>query len=256
MVYQRTQKFDALSMLYLMTGNVEKLKKMHKIADVRGDIMARYHNAMLLGNVEDQVNSLKEVGQLSLAYLAAKTHGLEDQAAEILEAAGLDEPPELAPNSQLLKVPTPINQLSDKNWPLLSVSKNIFESGPGASGGPLATKSPPNIAVVPDANGVDWGDDIEFKSDVISPIGQLAEDIGFDTGEEGDGWGDDDDFDISPESVMHDGENTSSSMEDGIYYLPSSGVSLADQWVRNSGLAVDHCAAGSFETAMQVIFKI
>ena len=31
MAYQRTQNFDHLSFLYLITGNIEKLKKMIKI---------------------------------------------------------------------------------------------------------------------------------------------------------------------------------------------------------------------------------
>merc|ERR1719262_578401 len=35
MVYQRTKNFDALSFLYLITGNVGKLKKMLKIANMR-----------------------------------------------------------------------------------------------------------------------------------------------------------------------------------------------------------------------------
>jgi coatomer protein complex subunit alpha (xenin) len=253
MVYQRTQNFDGLSMLYVMTGNVEKLKKMLKIADVRGDVMAHYHNAMLLGDVEDQVNSLKEVGQLSLAYLAAKTHGLEDEAASILEAAGLHEPPELLPDSELLKLPTPINQIPDENWPLLSVSKNIFESGPGAVAAPMAANPAPNVPMVPDTNGVDWGDDLEFKADSMSPNDNFAKDNQFEL-EEGDGWGDEDDFDI-PSATFSNGKSPTSPSDGGFSDIVSHGVSLSDQWVRNSGLAVYHCAAGSFESAMQVIYE-
>ncbi len=63
MVYQRTNSFDKLSSLYLMTGNMEKLRKMLKIAQVRGDLSARFHNGMLLGEVEDQIEVLQEVGQ-------------------------------------------------------------------------------------------------------------------------------------------------------------------------------------------------
>lgn len=238
-----------------MTGNVEKLKKMLKIADVRGDIMAHYHNAMLLGDIEDQVNSLKEVGQLSLAYMAAKTHGLEDEAAAILQAAGLDGPPELLPNGQLLKVPTPIYQIPDDNWPLLPVSKNIFESGPGAVEVPLAAKSSPSAAVVPDANGVDWGDDLEFKSDRISPNDSVPKENVFELEEEGDGW-DDDDFDLPSSSPVSTGQRSLSPSKGGFSDIPAGGVSLSDQWVRNSGLAVDHCAAASFESAMQVFFQL
>jgi coatomer protein complex subunit alpha (xenin) len=252
MVYQRTKNFDALSILYVMAGNMQKLKKMMKIAQVRGDVMAHYHNAMLLGDVEDQVRSLKDVGQLSLAYMAAKNHGLEDEAAAILQAAGLDEPPKLGSNSQLLKIPTPINQIPDDNWPLLSVSKNIFESGPGAVAVPKMAGNPaPSVPVVPDANGVDWGDDFEFKVDENSPNDDFAKNIEV---EGSDGWGDDDDLDIpSAYPVSSNGKSPTSPSKGGFSDIPTSGVSLSDQWVRNSGLAVDHCASGSFESAMQVI---
>lgn len=35
-----------LSFLYLITGNLEKLQKMLKIADMRNDVMGRFHNAL------------------------------------------------------------------------------------------------------------------------------------------------------------------------------------------------------------------
>merc|ERR1740130_1694010 len=37
MVYQRTKNFDALSFLYMITGNTAKLQKMLKIAEMRSD---------------------------------------------------------------------------------------------------------------------------------------------------------------------------------------------------------------------------
>ena len=35
LAYQRTKDFEKLSFLYLITGNVEKLHKMLKIAEIR-----------------------------------------------------------------------------------------------------------------------------------------------------------------------------------------------------------------------------
>jgi hypothetical protein len=49
MCYQRTKNFDKLSFLYLITGNLEKLKKMMKIAEVRKDVNGQYQNALFLG---------------------------------------------------------------------------------------------------------------------------------------------------------------------------------------------------------------
>lgn len=63
MAYQRVKNFERLSFLYVITGNVDKLKKMLKIAEMRNDSMSRYHNALYLGDVEEQIRVLKEVGQ-------------------------------------------------------------------------------------------------------------------------------------------------------------------------------------------------
>jgi coatomer protein complex subunit alpha (xenin) len=48
--------------LYLITGNPDKLNKMAKIAEMRGDQMSKFHNALYLGNVEARVSVLREVG--------------------------------------------------------------------------------------------------------------------------------------------------------------------------------------------------
>lgn len=61
--YQRTNSYDKLSFLYLVSGNIENLKKMQKIAERRGDSSSRFHNSLYLGDVEDQVAMLKDVGQ-------------------------------------------------------------------------------------------------------------------------------------------------------------------------------------------------
>lgn len=39
MAYQKTKDFERLSFLYLLTGNTEKLTKMLRIAEMRGDVM-------------------------------------------------------------------------------------------------------------------------------------------------------------------------------------------------------------------------
>lgn len=62
--YQKTKNFERLSFLYLITGNVEKLQKMLKIAEMRNDIMSRFHNALYLGAVEERVRILEDAGQV------------------------------------------------------------------------------------------------------------------------------------------------------------------------------------------------
>ena len=60
--YQQTKKFDKLSFLYLATGSTDKLSKMQKIADARGDPMSRYHNAIYAGDVKGRISVLRDVG--------------------------------------------------------------------------------------------------------------------------------------------------------------------------------------------------
>jgi coatomer protein complex subunit alpha (xenin) len=49
--YQKLRNFDKLSFLYLATGDEDKLKRMAKIAEHRGDMTARFQNALYLGDV-------------------------------------------------------------------------------------------------------------------------------------------------------------------------------------------------------------
>lgn len=103
MAYQRTKNFDKLSFLYLITGNLEKLRKMMKIgrlfiyclhhrpdhtvdtfirsvtiavvvaAEIRKDTSGHYQNALCLGDVSERVKILNACGQsellLSLIHL-------------------------------------------------------------------------------------------------------------------------------------------------------------------------------------------
>ena len=67
--YQKTKNFERLSFLYLITGNVEKLSKMLKIAEMRNDIMGRFHNALYLGDVRARIRILEEAGAVVLRLL-------------------------------------------------------------------------------------------------------------------------------------------------------------------------------------------
>ena len=62
-------------------GNVEKLGKMLKIAEMRNDVMGQFHNALYMGDVRERVKILEAAGQGALAYVTAATHGLEEDAA-------------------------------------------------------------------------------------------------------------------------------------------------------------------------------
>jgi coatomer protein complex subunit alpha (xenin) len=61
MAYQKQRNFDKLSFLYLATGDQEKLSRMAKIAEHRGDFTSRFQNALYRGDVEDRIQMFKEV---------------------------------------------------------------------------------------------------------------------------------------------------------------------------------------------------
>ena len=100
---------------------------MLKISEMRSDVMGQFHNALYLGDVSERVKVLEQVGHYPLAYLTAKTHGLEEDAsriAEIVMGSGAAIP-DVSGLGKLLQPPAPL--LRGDNWPLLPVSKGFFE---------------------------------------------------------------------------------------------------------------------------------
>nr|KYP60664.1 Coatomer subunit alpha-2 [Cajanus cajan] len=124
--YQRTKNFERLSFLYLVTGNLEKLSKMLKIAEVKNDVMGQFHNALYMGDVRERVKILENVGHLPLAYITASVHGLHDVAERLAAELG-DNIPSLPEGKvpSLLMPPSPVMCGSD--WPLLRVMRGMFD---------------------------------------------------------------------------------------------------------------------------------
>lgn len=61
MAYQKLRQFDKLSFLYLCTGDSEKLARMAKISEHRGDATSRFQNSLYLGDVMSRIDMLKEI---------------------------------------------------------------------------------------------------------------------------------------------------------------------------------------------------
>ncbi|KAI0327228.1 coatomer subunit alpha-2 [Cubamyces sp. BRFM 1775] len=241
--YQRTKNFDRLSFLYLATGSTDKLTKMQKIADARGDPMSRFHNALYAGDVHGRIAVLKEVGMYSLAYLTAKTNGLDDVALEILEAAGLteadvDDVPSFGQSS--LKPPSVVTPTANFNWPSLSAGESFFDralANGNFEGGD-----------VPYLNGTDGAGAASAALDDWAKEEEAGEDI---PAEEG-AW----DLDAEAEDAAEDEKEEEVFEEEpelGAGTTP--GVSETELWTRNSPFAADHVAAGSFDTAMQLLHR-
>jgi len=253
MSYQRTKNFDKLSFLYLITGNLEKLRKMMKIAEIRKDTSSQFQTALFLGDVQERVKILKNCGQKSLAYLTAATHGLDEEADEL--RAGFDPDkdklPEVNPAAMLLRPPVPIAQ-QESNWPLLTVSKSIFEGSMAAKKD--GTKSALTAEVDTSEAGEGWGDDdtdVILDEDGNPIIVEGGRGANKEEGGEGGGWDvGDEDLELPTDLDIGAGAAVGS---EGAFVPPTKGVSQAMNWCNNSQLPVDHILAGSFETAMRLL---
>ncbi|KAI9927698.1 hypothetical protein ASPWEDRAFT_113778 [Aspergillus wentii DTO 134E9] len=228
MTYQKQRNFDKLSFLYLSTGDQEKLARMAKIAEHRGDFTSRFQNAIYRGDVEDRIQMFKEVDLYPLAYLTAKTNGLTEEAESILEACGLTEDQITLPTTEEpLHVPQPIAPTFKSNWPVKAAGHSSFEKALLGEVG------------VADEDAAANGLEPEEEEEEAVTAGEALEDddedvAGWDMGEE-----------INVEEDV-DFVNVDSA-EAG------ASSSEADLWARNSPLAADHVAAGSFDSAMQLL---
>ncbi|KAJ9099019.1 hypothetical protein QFC20_005776 [Naganishia adeliensis] len=247
LAYQKAKSFEKLSFLYLITGNTRKLGMMQGIAVKRGDLTSQFQNSLYLGDVESRVNTLRNTGMYALAYHTAKSNGLTDLAEEILEETGLteDDIPQAGPSSgsSTLAPPPVVTSQAESNWPTKSMGESYFDKA-------LAAAAADPSAEVSYSNGYSntaekedaWAD--EADEEMIGEDGEAEED---------DGWGLDAEEFVSPEEETEEQvpEETGASLADGV----SPGIPEDEQWTRNSPLAIDHAAAGSYESAMQLLHR-
>ncbi|KAI8979742.1 coatomer protein alpha subunit [Mycotypha africana] len=265
--YQRTKKMDKLSFLYLLQGNKTNLNKMLEISQIQKDPLMRFQNAVYLGNVEERVRLLQDVGQLPLAYMTAKTYGLTEQADAILAATGKTEDEIDLPQvpEQLSDIPKPVCQLDDTNWPLLSVSKSFFEGAfarqhqQQEQDANVSLKAPSfsydeqidNI----EAAGGDWGDDDDLGFGSAKPaveddlLGTAPDEFNNEDDNGEGGWDDDDDIKAELDAEM----GNVAAKETAEFVAPTEGVNEDTVWAQKSSQAADHIAAGAFESAMQIL---
>lgn len=178
-----------------------------------------------------------------LAYLTARTNGLDDVALEILEAAGLneadvDDVPSFGPST--LKPPSVVTLTTALNWPSMSTGESFFERA-------LANGGLENGPDVPYMNGHDIAggaassalDEWAREEEAHDNLEVEEDEWGLDTGGE----------EVTSPSA-HEEHEAEAEVDLGAGANP--GLSEAEHWARNSPYAGDHVAAGSFDTAMQV----
>jgi coatomer protein complex subunit alpha (xenin) len=228
MCYQKLRSFDKLSFLYLATGNVEKLYRMAKIAEHRNDYTARLTNAIYLGDVETRIQMFKEIDLYPLAYMTAKSHGMTEECESILAACGLSEDEiQLPTTCQPAKTAEAVVPTHEANWPLRAASQSFFEKALLGDVESLTLEDEPTPS-----NGFE--DEVDDNKECLMDM---------DGEEEVGGWniGDDDlGLQDAADDLLGIGTDVIGSSE-------------AEQWARNSPIAADHVAAGSFESAMQLL---
>lgn len=256
MSYQKTKEFERLSFLYLLTGNSEKLRKMLKIADMRQDVMSRFHNALFLGDAEERVKVFEATGQLTLAYMTAATHGLDDDAERLhalLRGANVAIP-NVNRDGTLLQPPTAI--LRGENWPLLAVTKSALADGQiGAASGSSAGARISLATSGDDQDGeANWGDedDLFDDEDGVEDRKAAKKTSENDGAKKGGGWNPDDDLDLSDDEAAAPVEKGSRSSGDS-FVTPVGGTPPTVTWCAESTHAADHVCAGSAETALHLL---
>ena len=127
-------------------------------------------------------------------------------------------------------------QTHKANWPVKEASHSSFEkallgeSGAAVDDAPEPELLDEDIPVIEQKNGLPAAEDEE---------------------EPGDGWDMGDDIAIDTAAADSDFVNVDN--PDALPEAAGPGSSEADVWSRNSPLAADHVAAGSFDTAMQLL---
>ena len=175
--------------------------------------------------------------------MTAKTNGLDEEAAEILEAAGLseadvDDVPLFGQST--FQPPPVVTCTANLNWPVIAVGESFWDRA-------LANGNLDGDGGVPYVNGLDASG--AAASSALDDWAKEEEVPEVDADEAG--------WDLDAEDV--NGEtHTEEEFEDAIEEDEDEaggatpGVSENELWVRNSPFAADHVAAGSFDTAMQV----
>ena len=286
--YQKTHNFERLTFLYLITGELEKLEKMMKIAEMKGRVMDWFHSALYLGDVRERIRILQAAGQLHLAAAAAKAHGLDregaskteeehDRLASLMARVG-EAPGDLPQGSgdaKLLMPPCPVSR--GGNWPLLSTSKGALENaldfgldpaeaGAGAVGTGGGAGAGPGAAQVGFGGGEaaddGWGmaedDAVPGDAWAVDDDASMPEASGGADGfggeeDEDDGWGMEDDGLELPEVSAPAAAAAAGGADVALFVPPAPGVPPEQKWVAEALVPAEHLAAGDFEGAARLM---
>nr|CCC89936.1 unnamed protein product [Trypanosoma congolense IL3000] len=242
LAHTKSGNYHGAGLLSLITGNINALSH---LVSTTADENFKLHYGLYLNDVEQRVKTLINAGQLPLAYLAAKSGGLEDLAASLQEEMG----PEVVSNLQHIslrktsEVPVPAPVID--NWPMLQVEESVFSRllNEPAQLSAMAVELEAEENDDEAEAGAGWDDDSHNAENDIEPLGSENADHG---DAAGDGWGDDLDIELPPERAT---ERSSI----GPYVVPTEHPPVPQHWVESSSIPAYHAAAGSFSTAFNLL---
>lgn len=237
-IYQKQHDFDKLSFMYLITGNIGRLQKMEQIAENRNDTAARFQTSIFLNSVENRIQLLKEAGMNPLAYSLAKSNGLNSIAEQIVEEAEIVRSTIKVDYNDVSKddLPGVSHETFTSNWPLKSTSLSFFEQA--VLGGDME-----NLSL----------EDDETEAGAAPAAAQGRKGLLVEDDEDEDEDEDDDEngWDVDVEDVGIEDVDDDHAIESS-GQIPTSETEL---WIQNSSVAADHIAAGSFESAAQILHR-
>lgn len=240
----KTKSLDKLSFHFMLSGNRSRQEQLTQIGKQMKNTESVFHNSMLLGNVEERVSILADAGQVGLAYVLAKNHGLQEQAnalAEDMTEEQLEKlEVQLQKESTLLFPPHPIvPEEGWGNWPCKEVNKvDPFENLPQYVFAPVDDESDEHVE---DEDEVDEDDSMGLDDDLLD-----ISDIGEGEGADAD-WSEDFEFD----DVVVDSQDELGD-DDDVVICPQQGDSFRSKWTGFEQVASSICA-GEFNGAMSVL---
>ena len=211
------------------------------------------------------MRALEAAGQIPLAAAAAAAAGLDDEVARL--TADNEAAAKAAASAVRGGQPAPPPLLltgGDANWPLLQVTRGVFESlaakaaaASGGGGGATASAAAASVdADAADAAAGAWGDDLDLDAGGDWGGGEgeeggvAAAAGGSDDDGEG-GWDGIDDLDL-PTDVC-DGAAASATATGPAFVAPAPGPPPEARWLKSSTHAGEHAAAGAVESAARLL---
>ena len=173
--------------------------------------------------------------------MTAKAHGMDDECQLLLDACGMTEDqitlPTIGTPQPPPRIIVPTHQA---NWPVKAASHTFFEKAL------LGEVEGTDDAGAAPTNGLGEEDGLDGDA---APANGLRGDI--DEDDAAAGWDMGDDINVEVESEFVNLEGGADAGAGGAV----GGNSEADQWTRNSPLAADHVAGGSFDSAMALLHR-